>query len=444
MKVTFILPAIGKKKGKKFIGTWKMEPLTIAVLNALTPDEIETTFFDDRIESINYDEDTDVVAISVETYSAKRAYEISKEYKKRGKTIILGGYHPTLVPDEAEQHADSILIGNADGIWATMLRDFLNGKLKKRYIGTTEFADIIPDRSIFSDKKYLKMNLVETGRGCKFNCSFCAIAAYYDSKYVSRKIETIVSEIKQLKQRAVFFVDDNIVADQEFAIELFKAITPLKIRWFGQATLTMAKNQELLYWMKKSGGEIILIGFESLEEKNLEQMSKEWRMKIGEQNQLIKNIHKAGLGIYGTFVFGFHQDSTECIDNALNFAKKHNFYIAAFNHLLPLPGTPLYNELVDSRKLKKKNWWMMENSYYGEVVFDPKQMSSEQLSYYCFKARQRYFSLLQIIKRGIVLLKRKPSMFIYLYHWIISFQMKLEVKQKYGLPIGKGLNEDVR
>lgn len=444
MRITFIQPAIGKKKGEKYIGTWKMEPLTIALLNALTPPDVETSFFDDRIEPIDYNIKTDLVAITVETYTAKRSYQIAQIFRQKGVPVIMGGYHPTLLPDEASEHADSICVGNADTIWHTIINDLQNGSLKKTYYGESKFTNIIPDRTIFKGKKYLPLSLVETGRGCKFKCTFCAIAAYHNSTYVAKSIDLIVKEIKTLKHKAIFFCDDNIVADPAYALVLFKAITPLKIKWFGQGTLNMAKDKELLKWIKKSGGELMLIGFESLEEKNLEQMDKKWRRNIGEENQLVRNIHNAGIEIYATFVFGFDYDTKQSIDNAFEFAKKHSFYIAAFNHLLPFPGTPFYNQLEKEGKFISDKWWLNSKSNYGEIVFNPKQMDSKELAEYCLKTRQKYFTFSQILKRAYILLTRKPAWFLFINHWFIGLSMKREVHQKYGLPIGRGLDETIR
>ena len=164
MKITFILPAIGKKKGEKYIGTWKMEPLVIAVLKALTPPDVETNFYDDRIETIDFNVQTDLVAISVETYSAKRAYDIAQRFRSRNIPVIFGGYHPTLVPEESSEYADSILIGNADTIWLQIVNDARKGLLKKIYRGETKFANVLPDRSIFKGKKYLPLSLVDRQR----------------------------------------------------------------------------------------------------------------------------------------------------------------------------------------------------------------------------------------------------------------------------------------
>ena len=155
MKITFILPAIGKKPGKKYIGTWKMEPLTIAVLKALTPSRFETEFFDDRIELIDYDTETDVVAITLETYTALRGYDIAARFKARGKKVIFGGYHATLCPEEAMGRGDCVITGNAETVWERALVDCENGALRPRYDGKAGYTPIHPDRGIYADKIYL-------------------------------------------------------------------------------------------------------------------------------------------------------------------------------------------------------------------------------------------------------------------------------------------------
>jgi radical SAM superfamily enzyme YgiQ (UPF0313 family) len=440
MKVTFILPAIGKKPGEKYIGTWKMEPLTIAVLNALTPPDIERELFDDRIELINYDTPTDLVAITVETYSAKRSYQIAAEFRKRGVTVVMGGYHVSLIPEEAAQHADCIFIGNAERLWGSLLADFQAKRLQKVYNGGIAFSSIAPDKSIFTGKKYLPISLVETGRGCNHACDFCAIAGYYQCKYYKRDHASIIRDLQQSPHQHHFLVDDNLVADTANAKQLFDAIAPLKKKWTGQGTLSIGRDKELLKKMKDSGCEIILIGFESLEPESLRQMNKSWNMAMGERSELVKRIHDAGIGIYATFVFGYDGDTPETFERTVEFARQCNFFTAAFNHLLPFPGTPLYQRLQAENKLIYDKWWLAEDYHYGELAFRPKNMTAEQVSTLCRAARKEFSSLPVVFSRGLSNMMRSSPVLWALF-WVMNLRLGVEIDEKFHVPLGRNLDE---
>lgn len=443
MKITFILPAIGKKPGQKYLKSWLMEPLTIAVLNSMLPATYEREFFDDRIERINYDTDTDIVFLTVETYTAKRAYYIASEFRKRGKKVIMGGYHVTLCPEEATQYADSIMVGNADKIISSVLSDIENGRLQKRYDGGACIAYKMPDRSIYADKmkKYLPVSLVETGRGCYHNCEFCSIAGYYHSHYIHREVADIIAEIKSCKHKIFFFVDDSIFSDKAFAKELFEELKKLNIIWTTQITLDIARDDEMLRLMKESGCEMVLIGFESIESDNLKQMNKGWSERLGEREALIQKIHDVGIGIYASFVFGFDSDNEETFQATLEFCERHQFFVVAFNHLLIFPNTRTYESFKEDGRLISEKWWL-ENGYtFGTVTFTPKQITSEHLRACCKGYRKKYFSFRSIIKRGRTMHKRSRGFMINFAYWAINIIFHFEIDKRFGIPIGENLEE---
>ncbi len=440
MKITFILPAIGKKPGQKYIGTWKMEPLTFAVLQSLTPEDVATELFDDRIELIDYDTKTDLVCITVETYTAKRSYAIAQRFRARGVPVLLGGYHVTLCPEEAACMCDSIMIGNAETVWRVMIEDVRRGELKNVYRGQTGEYDVIPDKRIFKGKKYLPISLVETGRGCNHSCEFCAISSYYCSHYHKRQHSLIVEDLRSSKHKYNFLVDDNLVANRENAMGIFREIAPIGIKWAGQGTLSMARDPELLKAMKASGCEIILIGFESLNKENLQQMNKSFNFMLGERDELVSRIHDAGIGIYATFVFGYDHDDASTIEDAVIFAKKHNFYTAAFNHLLPFPGTALYRRLQEEQRLLYDKWWLAEGYNYGQVAFRPKLMTAEDLGSLCRNARKEFASPATVLRRGFASLGRTSPLLWGLF-WAMNLRLGEEVDQKMHVPIGENLDE---
>ncbi|MGH8046322.1 MAG: B12-binding domain-containing radical SAM protein, partial [Chthoniobacterales bacterium] len=235
MRVTIVHPCIGRRRGQAYIRTWQMESLPAATLAGLTPPDIELKFYDDRMEVVPFDEPTDLVAISVETYTAKRAYQIASEYRRRGVPVVMGGFHASLCPDEVARYAEAVVIGEAEKLWPQVLDDARYGKLEKFYRSSDRpsLLGLKPDRSIFRGKRYLSIGLVEAGRGCHFKCDFCAVQTIFNSTQTRRPIDEILAELRALKRtkKLFFFVDDNITSNLVQAKAFLRELIPLGIRW---------------------------------------------------------------------------------------------------------------------------------------------------------------------------------------------------------------------
>lgn len=439
MKVTFIMPSIGRKtNGQSYARTWMMEPLSIGVLSALTPAYVDREFFDDRFDDIDFNTETDLVAISVETYTARRAYEISKRFRDRGIKVIMGGFHPTLNPDEAGRYADSVAIGEVEDIWGHILEDVKNDCLKPIYKAEKRpgLKGVFPDRSIYKGRDYLNVGLVETGRGCPFHCEFCTICQFYENRYVPRPIEDVVEEISQMDYPYYFFVDDNIAANPGHAKKLFKALIPLNIKWLSQGSINMANDPEMLKLMKKSGCLGVLIGFESLDTGILKNMKKEVNANT-DLDRSVKAIHDAGLRIYATFVFGYDNQTIEAFDQTFEFAMKHKFFITAFNHILPMPGTELYRRLEAEDRLMDEAFWLNHDYTFGDVIFKPQHFSPEQLTDLCFRYRKKFYTLKSIIHRFFQKTNTRSWIgpFIFL---LVNWMSRVDVSKRQGLPMGRG------
>ena len=439
MRLTIIHPAIGHKKGEGYIRSWQMEPLPAAAIAGLTPKNIEIRFYDDRMEAIPFDEPTDAVALSLETYTAKRAYQIASEYRQRNIPVIVGGFHATLMPDEAARFAESVVVGEAEEVWGEVMEDLRNGVLKKRYQGAERpvLDKIKSDRSIFKNKRYLPIGLIETGRGCRFPCEFCAIQTFFERTHRTRPIQYIIEEIRQLKEKTklFFFVDDNFAGDMPAAKALLKELVPLNIRWITQMSINAAHDEEFLSLLEKSGCKGVLIGFESLDEGNLRSMKKSFNTMKGGYEAALRNLRKFNIRVYATFVFGYENDTEQSFDQAVDFAIEQRFYIAAFNHLTPFPGTPLYDKLKQEQRLRFEAWWLDEGYRYNDLPFVPTQLLPEDVTRLCVASRKRFYSWGSILKRGFEKSNRS-DFFMFRNYFPINVMHRADVSNRNGYPLG--------
>jgi radical SAM superfamily enzyme YgiQ (UPF0313 family) len=438
VKLTLIHPCIGRRAGESYIRSWQMEPLAPAALAGLTPPEVEIRFHDDRMEAIPCDEPTDLVAISVETYTARRAYQIASLYRRRGVPVVMGGFHATLVPEEVCQYAESVVVGEAENIWPRLIEDFRAGRLRRIYRdeGRPSLQGRRPDRSIFAGKRYLPVGLVEASRGCPETCEFCSIQSAFGCSQTWRPVDEIVEEVRRLDKPLIFFVDDNLTGDRERAKELLRKLIPLKIRWVGQAALDAGTDPELLQLLRLSGCQGLLIGLESLDERNLRQMDKAVNRLPGGYEAALLPFRRHGIRLYATFVFGYDQDCNDSFPKTLAFALRHRFYLAAFNHLTPFPGTPLYRRLQQEGRLLFERWWLDPDYRYGMLPFAPAGMSADEVMARCIEARRAFFSWGSIFRRSLDFSVNSRNFFMWFNFFGINGLMRREVLQRAGYPLG--------
>lgn len=419
-----------------------MKPLIFSIIKPLTPAFAEITFYDEMIEKLPHNIDAHVIAMTVDTFSAQRAYELAKIYKKQGKLIIMGGFHPTMLPDECLNFADSVIVGEAEDTWSKAILDIQNNALQKKYISENncDLSSVKYDYSVFEGKKYNPVGLVQFSRGCKFSCDFCSINGFYKGKIRTRPIENVVEDIKNIKEKYIFFIDDNLFSHETEAIKLFKAMKSLKKKWVCQISIDIGENKELLEIMKKSGCLMVLIGFESLNTGNLKQMGKSANIKNIDYNRVIKNIYDAGIMIYGTFVIGYDYDDKDSANELAEFAIKSSFAIANFNPLMAMPGTKLYDRLKEENRLSLNDWWTNENFRYGDAMLSPRGMTEKELQKGCMNSRFLFSSYKSIFRRLFCKanFRNLSNVYIYLALNIISH---IQIKNKQGRKLG-GMYED--
>lgn len=441
MRLTFVHPSIGRRRGdRSYISTWQMEPLPVAALAALTPQDVAMRFYDDRMEGIAFDEPTDLVAISTETYTMRRAMQIASEYRRRGVPVVMGGFHPTLCPDEAARYAEAVVIGEAEEAWPRLVDDFRHGCLEKFYRGQPGAFAARPtryDRRLFRGKRYLPIGLIETARGCRFRCSFCAIQSFFERRASRRFLPSVLAELDEQSRsrRFFFFVDDNFAADLDEAKQFLRELASLKLRWVTQLAINAAHDEEFLSLLASAGCRGALIGFESLDGEALRGMGKAFNTMKGGYAPALANLSRHGIRIYGTFTFGHDDERADAFEQALDFALSNGFYLAAFNHLTPFPGTPLYSRLKHAGRLRYEAWWRDPAYRYNEVPFHPRPLSHEQVRKGCVTARRRFYSLRSIARRGLREVRGDDAFMAWSF-WGINAMHRREVGLRDGFPLG--------
>jgi len=392
------------KNGSKLLSPhfslWAGFNLGLLVIAALTPKRFHVELIDENLNlnGIDFEKYYDLVAITTITQQATRAYEIADEFRKRGCKVIIGGIHATIIPHEAKMHADSVVIGEGEGLWPQLLNDFLDNKIKPFYSTRNLFnlrKSPIPRYDLLNPKDY-KVIWLQASRGCPFDCEFCAASKIFGIKFRHKTIEQVIKEIKVIKKiwknPQINFSDDNMFIDRKYVVELIKRLIPLKIRWAASTDISVAKDESFLKLLRKAGCMILFIGFESLSKKGLSTIDRYgWKCKqLDNYAAYVEKIQSYGIGVQGAFILGLDSDDASVFKKTSDFIVNNNFYAAQITVLTPLPGTRLRERLDREKRLLPEGNW--DRYSFLDVNFIPKRMSSKDLQDGILKVYQEVYS----------------------------------------------------
>lgn len=381
MKLLLIAPASGKwrRVGRQrlFSGkTFRFSMLSLLSVAAENPPDVETTIVDEQIDMIPWDMDVDLVGISCMTAAAPRAYEIARRFRRRGVPVVLGGMHPTLCPEEAVQHADAIVAGDAEGVWPRLVEDVRHGRLQRLYRADSPPSLVglkRPPRRLLPRQGYATVHTVQATRGCPNRCGFCAVAAYNNCSQRRRPIAEVVAEVAEMPGRFLLFMDDNLTADRDYARELFAALKPLGKRWITQSTLAIADDPDFVALAAEAGCIGLFVGLETFSEENLEAVDKTCH-RVEQYRDAIRLLHGHGIGVEAGIVFGFDGDRPEVFQRTLALLDELEVDAVQVSIFTPLPGTPA-NQTMQAR-IFDRDW---EHYDFHHVVFQPAGMAAEAL-----------------------------------------------------------------
>ncbi len=391
---------------------FKFPPLSLATLAGLTPPAHKLSFVDESIGPVDYSIRPDLVAITIMTPLAPRGYEIADRFREQGSMVVIGGIHASNLPEEAAAHADAVVIGEADEIWGQILEDAQQGSLKKTYRQESYTAmDRVPpaNRSIYPSRGYFFENMIQTTRGCPYRCEFCTVTAFFGGTYRERPVDTVIAEVESLSNNPgyIFFADDNLTAKRRHTMELMERMRAFRRRWVCQAPITIAKDKELLTRMAAAGCHGIFIGFESLNSDNLAVMGKH-QNRVDFYEECIRRIHGKGIGVYGSFVFGYDYDTPAVFDDFLEFANRNGLDGAFLPVLTPFPGTAIHRRLQEEGRILTEDWRLYD---MATVVYRPRKMSVRELQDGFWKVNKGFYSLSSTLRRLFTLksLKRRSN-----------------------------------
>jgi len=408
MKILLIFPRMEhgavshQDKGTHISVIFGYPAITLPHLAAITPTKHIVEIIDENYDRFNFNQDADLIGITSPTMTAPRAYEIADEFKKRGKTVILGGWHPSALPNEAIQHSDSVVIGEAELVWPNLLKDFENGNLKSFYKSKTEFdMSIIPPIKTDLLKHRPMVGAVQSTRGCPNHCEFCAITSFYNHGFKQRPITNVVEEIKNMRNKLFLIHDPSITINTRYSRKLFRELIKAKVKksWLanGNANVLAKIDDEFLKLAKKAGCVEWFIGFESVNQAALNGVKKNIN-SVDNYSKVIKRLHNHGMAVQGGIIFGFDEDTPDIFDTTLEKLHELEIDVLEINILTPYPGTPLFDRLKKEGRITTYDWLKYNQV---DVVFEPKNMTKKELYEGTKKVAKEFYTVHRVIQRFI-------------------------------------------
>lgn len=375
MRILLINP-LREGRGQTAVRFMNATPLALPILKALTPDDIEVDIIDENIEPINFDESYDLIGITVMLHVSSRAIEIANAFRKKGSKVVFGGFFPTLWPEKALPYVDAIVSGEAEYVWTDVIEDTKKNQLKKVYRSDkqSDLKDIpfIPKDHFTEQESYH----IETTRGCPYHCDYCSVTTFYGNKFRHRQVDHVVKQVAECSDRFIFFVDDNITANPKYAKQVFKELIPLKISWSGQFSINFAKDGELLDLAAESGCRMLFAGLETLNSDCLKEVGKEWAVP-SKYPEFIQRVHDRNIGVYGSFMFGFENDTKDVFKRTLDFCEDNKIDLALFGAMYPIEGSQTYKKLKEEGRIFEDNSKKFNGQY---ATYAPKNMTPEELN----------------------------------------------------------------
>lgn len=377
-------------------------PLSLLMLAAVTPSDVDIQIIDERLDEIRIDDSVDLVGITATTRVAPRVYEIAAEYRRRGVAVVVGGVHPSILPEESSQYVDAVVVGEGEKVWPQILTDYKAGNLKRIYQGEPQHdLDALPfprREVLWKPQRYATTRVIATGRGCPNNCTFCSAGFAVGKSPRLRSVDRVLAEISETPGTHVVFVDDNLAWNMKYAKTLLEGIASLKIKWIGGVSISALEDTEFADLAAESGCIMLLIGFESIRRESISEMNKQRTNDPSRYRELIMRMHERGIMVKGQFILGFDADDKDVFQELVDFVNETCIEMPTVNTLVPYPGTPIFQQYERENRLLHKNWSFYDTAG-GYVVYEPKQMTAQELVDGYLMAVNEIYSAKSIVHR---------------------------------------------